>query len=94
MLVSCTQEFDPGLKEVNFKNWKGEKRDKYDKKSRGLRPTGMPTQIQLHETAGLANMAITGASQDKDDKELFYVPTSASITSIPQRRGTSFSSSI
>jgi len=74
VLVSCTQEFETGLKNVNFKNWKGEKRDKYNKKSRGLRPTGMPTQVQLHETAGQGNMAITGATQDEKDKELFYVP--------------------
>ncbi len=74
VLISCTQEFATGLKDVNFKNWKGEKRDKYNKKSRGLRPTGMPTQVQLHETAGQGNMSITGASQDEKDKDLYYVP--------------------
>lgn len=70
VLVACTQEFDPEMKNVNYKNWKGEKVDQY-KSSRKLRPTGVPTQVLLHETATLSNLSISGVRKDGDT---FLIP--------------------
>jgi hypothetical protein len=65
VFVACTQEFDPEIKDVNYKNWKGEKVEHY-KQSRELRPTGMPTQVLLHETAGQSNLSIANVREEEN----------------------------
>lgn len=68
--VACTQEFAPTIPEANYQNWQGGQLDwrgpRFDNDSRKLRPTGMPTQVVLHETATLANLSIAHVKKAED----------------------------
>ena len=63
-LVAYSEEYTIASNTLNFNNWKDE-RDlgKYND-SIGIRSIGMPSQILLHETAGLGNLSIPNVRQE------------------------------
>lgn len=63
VFIAGTEEYATGMKDIDYKNWRGEP-VAYYQSSREMRPAGLPSQVLLHETATLGNMAFGNIRKD------------------------------
>jgi hypothetical protein len=75
-LVAYAEQYDLPSQATDFGNWKDEAGLGRYSGSISVRSVGMPTQILLHETAGMSDMAIANVqpAQTADGRTFFPIP--------------------